>query len=100
MTEEQDITAPLETESLQAGWAAKSSARPRCYAYVAFGAKTDLGQVRENNEDKFDFLEPDEPAVLATKGRVFAVADGMGGHSAGQVASELSLNIFIRSYFS
>ena len=100
MDEEQDITAPIEAEELEAGWAAKSSALPRCHAYIAFGAKTDLGRVRENNEDKFDYLEPDEPNVLATKGRVYAVADGMGGHSAGQIASELSLNMFVRSYFS
>jgi serine/threonine protein phosphatase PrpC len=100
MDEEQEITAPLEAEALQAGWVRKSSAIPRCYAYIAFGAKTDLGRVRENNEDKFDYMEPDEPSVLATKGRVFAVADGMGGHSAGQVASELSLNVFIRSFYS
>ncbi len=100
MTEEQETTAPLEMDTLQEGWALKASARPRCYAYLAVGAKTDLGQVRENNEDKFDYLEPDDPTVLAVKGRVFAVADGMGGHSAGQVASELSLNVFIRSYYS
>lgn len=100
MDEEQDITAPIEAEELEAGWAAKSAAKPWCYAYIAYGAKTDLGRVRENNEDKFDFLEPDEPSVLATKGRTYAVADGMGGHSAGQVASELSLNVFIRSYYS
>ena len=100
MAEEQEITAPFETEELQAGWATKSAARPRCYAYFALAAKTDLGRLRENNEDKFDWLEPDEPSVLATKGRVFAVADGMGGHSAGQIAAELALNVFIRSYYS
>ena len=99
MSDEQEVTAPFEAEEIQAGWARKSSARPRCYAFVAFGAKTDLGRVRENNEDKFDYLEPDEPSVLATKGRVYAVADGMGGHSAGQVASELALNVFTRTYY-
>lgn len=99
MADEQEITAPLETEELQAGWAAKSNARPKCFAHVLFAAKTDLGQVRENNEDKFEFFVPDDPAVLATKGRVYAVADGMGGHSAGQVAAELALNVFIRSYY-
>jgi protein phosphatase len=99
MSDEQEITAPFEAETVQAGWAMKSSARPRCYAFVAFGAKTDLGRVRENNEDKFDYLEPDEPSVLATKGRVYAVADGMGGHSAGQIASELAMNIFTRTYY-
>src|SRR5688572_9708938 len=100
MSQDQDITAPFETESLEAGWAAKSSARPRCYAYLVYGAKTDLSRLRENNEDKFDYLEPEEPSVLATKGRVFADADGMGGHSAGQIAAELALNVFIRSYYS
>lgn len=100
MPDEQEITAPFETEALQAGWAEKAAVKPRCYAYVAFGAKTDLGRVRENNEDKFDFLEPDDPTVLAAKGRVYAVADGMGGHSAGQIASELALNIFTRSYYA
>jgi serine/threonine protein phosphatase PrpC len=95
-----DITAPLETETLQAGWAVKSNARPQCYASILMGAKTDLGRLRENNEDKFDYLEPDEPSVLATRGRVFAVADGMGGHSAGQIAAEISLNLFISSYYS
>lgn len=100
MDEEQDITAPIESDELEAGWAAKASARPRCYAYITYGAKTDLGRVRENNEDKFDYLEPEDIPVLATKGRVYAVADGMGGHSAGQIASEMSLNMFIRCYFA
>jgi protein phosphatase len=99
MDEEQEITAPFEAATLQAGWATKSAGNPRCYAYIAYGGKTDLGRVRENNEDKFDYLEPDDPGTLAVKGRVYAVADGMGGHSAGQVASELSLNVFIRSYY-
>lgn len=100
MIQEQEVTAPIETETLLAGWAAKSSARPKSYAHIVFAAKTDLGQIRENNEDKFDCIEPDEPSVLAVKGRIYAVADGMGGHSAGQVAAELALNLFIRSYYS
>jgi protein phosphatase len=100
MPDDQEITAPLEAETLQAGWAAKANARPRCYASIIVGAKTDLGRVRENNEDKFDYLEPDDPAALATKGRIFAVADGMGGHSAGQIAAELALNIFMKSHFA
>lgn len=95
-----ETTAPFETETLQAAWASREVRYPRCFAYIQFGAKTDLGRVRENNEDKFDFLEPEDPTALALRGRVFAVADGMGGHSAGQVASELALNVFIRSYYA
>src|SRR5437762_1512353 len=99
MRGDREITAPLDVEALRAGWAAKGEARPRLHARLALGARTDMGRVRENNEDKFDFLEPDEPAVLATKGRFYAVADGMGGHQAGQIASELALKSVIRSYY-
>jgi protein phosphatase len=100
MADEREITAPLEVEELQAGWERKGEERPRQFAVLQMGAKTDLGRVRENNEDKFDCLEPDEPAVLARKGRFYAVADGMGGHSAGQIASELALTTAIRTYYA
>src|SRR5947207_9586827 len=99
MATDREVTAPLDVAALRAGWAAKGEERPRRHARLALGARTDMGRVRENNEDKFDFLEPDEPAVLATKGRIYAVADGMGGHQAGQIASELALKTVFRSYY-
>ncbi len=100
MEEEREITAPLDAGELQKGWAARAPAAPRVAFRVRFGGKTDLGQIRENNEDKFDFIEPDDPAILAAKGAVYAVADGMGGHAAGQIASEVGLKIFIRTYYT
>ncbi len=44
------------------------------------GVVTDIGQVRERNEDSF-LVDPP----------LYAVADGMGGHRGGEVASELAL---------
>jgi protein phosphatase len=67
---------------------------------LTFAAKTDLGRVRENNEDKFDFWEPEDAETLASRGRLYAVADGMGGHAAGQIASEMALKAFGASYYS
>ena len=47
---------------------------------IRAGAATDAGRVREHNED----------SVLAGAG-IFAVADGIGGHAAGEVASALAV---------
>src|SRR5947208_9311359 len=100
MATDREVTAPLDVAALRAGWAGKGEERPRRHVRLSVGARTDMGRVRENNEDKFDFLEPDEPAVLATRGRFYAVADGMGGHQAGQIASELALKTVFRAYYS
>jgi PPM family protein phosphatase len=69
-------------------------------AHVRVGAKTDLGRIRENNEDKHEFYIPEDRDVLATKGQIFVVCDGMGGHAAGQIASELALKTFIDVYLT
>jgi protein phosphatase len=47
---------------------------------VQVGAATDTGRIRRANEDR-----------ALTAAGVFAVADGMGGHAAGGVASELAV---------
>jgi PPM family protein phosphatase len=47
---------------------------------VRIGASSDIGKARERNEDSFLVRRP-----------LFAVADGMGGHRGGDVASSLAL---------
>ncbi len=95
-----ETTAEFDTQELARGWPQLSDRRPTHHAELAFVARTDIGRVRENNEDKFDFFIPDDAPTLAIRGRLWAIADGMGGHSAGQVASEAGLKTVIRSYFA
>jgi serine/threonine protein phosphatase PrpC len=54
---------------------------------VIVGAASDIGQVREGNEDSYLVEQP-----------LYVVADGMGGHRGGEVASELALET-IQSLF-
>ena len=57
---------------------------------IQVGAGTDVGMIRSGNEDNF-FAEADE------RRGVFVVADGMGGHAAGEVASEMAVQIVSRN---
>jgi protein phosphatase len=60
---------------------------------------SDVGCVREINEDSGRYTRPGALDSLSGKGFLALVADGMGGHSAGEVASELAVEIISRYYY-
>jgi PPM family protein phosphatase len=66
---------------------------------VVVSLQTDPGCQREINEDQIFLHRPDDPDVLKKKGILIVVADGMGGHSAGEVASGMAVEIIDRVYF-
>ena len=61
---------------------------------------TDTGRVRSHNEDYVDFYEPTDPQERARKGALYLVADGMGGHQAGEVASRGAVELAIQQYYA
>ena len=60
---------------------------------------TDVGRKREHNEDNMAYVIPKDPQVMAKKGALFIVADGMGGHAAGEVASEIAVDTVSNMYY-
>ena len=51
-------------------------------SFISWGARSDVGLVREHNEDSFLLRTP-----------LFAVCDGMGGHAAGEVARSIAVKV-------
>lgn len=98
-TDTNEPTAKFDRSELVQGWNAYTDRTPEVVPVLKYSGRTDMGRVRENNEDKFDFYDPEEPAILAARGSLFAVADGMGGAQAGQIASEMLLKQLINSYY-
>jgi serine/threonine protein phosphatase PrpC len=60
------------------------------------GQRSDVGQVRELNEDGMLVftLAPTYQSQMDPLVGLFAVADGMGGHEGGEIASKLALQVF------
>lgn len=60
---------------------------------------TDVGRARPRNEDFVEYHVPTDPEQLERKGSLYLVADGMGGHQAGEVASRSAVEIVVSNYY-
>jgi len=53
--------------------------------HIHYGTVSDQGKIRSSNEDSY---------AANLKNRIFLVADGMGGHAAGEIASQIAAATF------
>lgn len=60
---------------------------------------SDLGNIRTNNEDVGMFFRIADEEITREKGYLLIVADGMGGHKAGEVASKMATEVISKEYF-
>jgi protein phosphatase len=78
-------------------------AAPRPEVRMRLFGRTDVGQIREHNEDNFlvadltrrsrSLMESDRDQSVGEWGSVAGVCDGMGGAAAGEIASQLAVDI-------
>ncbi len=57
---------------------------------LQYAALTDVGMRRTTNQDSHAVQLADTPEMWLRRGHVFVVADGMGGHAAGEIASRIA----------
>jgi PPM family protein phosphatase len=67
---------------------------------VELGNLTDVGCRRSHNEDYYCYAEPESEGDFAVKGRLLVIADGMGGHQGGEVASGIAIEVVRGTYLA
>ncbi len=67
---------------------------------VTATVQTDPGCVREANEDSGRHVLPNDPETQFKKGILTIVADGMGGHASGEIASQMAVDLISDIYYA
>lgn len=60
---------------------------------------TDVGNIRPNNEDCVAVVYPEDERTRKEQGIMLILADGMGGHNSGEVASKLAVERVSQLFF-
>jgi serine/threonine protein phosphatase PrpC len=77
---------------------ARSSPLPASMLDLEFAELSDVGRVRDHNEDYVGHAIPTSEVVGRTHGWLFAVADGVGGEERGEVASQTAIESLLSGF--
>lgn len=66
--------------------------------FLQYSSKTDVGMRRTNNQDSFKSVPAPTQRLFNERGHLFIVADGMGAHAAGELASKIAVDTVSQNY--
>jgi len=81
---------PPDTQNYEYHWTGE---------YLEVHLLSDVGHKRKSNQDACLLCVPQDENLASRRGVMFAVADGMGGANAGELASRLALESLIEGYY-
>ncbi|NJL04701.1 MAG: Stp1/IreP family PP2C-type Ser/Thr phosphatase [Chloroflexaceae bacterium] len=64
---------------------------------VTYSASTDIGRQRQVNQDNYGVSDDTQSEQL---GQLLVVCDGMGGHAAGEIASQIGVDVILHSFYT
>lgn len=67
--------------------------------HISAAGCTDKGRVREQNEDTIGLFEPPDQFQASQLGSLYLLADGAGGHAAGEIASQIAVETIADVYY-
>lgn len=73
---------------------------PKPHLYFHHAGLTNTGKVRDHNEDAYKIPLDTDDHVLHNKGHLYVLADGMGGHQKGEIASEVTVRTISQEYYA
>lgn len=68
--------------------------------YFHYAGLTNTGMIRDHNEDAYKLPLDADAGTLASKGHLYVLADGMGGHQKGEVASAVTIETVNKEYYA
>jgi PPM family protein phosphatase len=77
----------------------KLAGQPTLALAIRGAMVTNAGRLCDHNEDRAAYLIPDASGTHDARGAIALVADGMGGHAAGEVASDIAAMTIPRAYY-
>src|SRR5438132_2012370 len=66
---------------------------------ISVASCSDRGRVRKHNEDAIALCDPPDQLQAEQLGKLYLLADGAGGHAAGEVASHLAVETIAAVYY-